>query len=142
MNKFKNEMEIEIGSKKILLRPTFENLAQMESNVGSVGYLSWKFSQGVRKNSDGSLDSSSLNSREVIQSLPSLSEITLIIFYNQAEKELEKEDIYELIVSEGAYRDCMIAVTIFIGRMLAGGKKFEEESLLEKKKPSQVKKKS
>jgi hypothetical protein len=142
MNKFKNEMEITLGPEKILLRPTFENLAEMETNVGSVGYLSWKFSQGVRKNSDGSLDSSSLNSRETIQSLPSLSEITQIIYYNQAERKFEKQDIYEMIVSEGAYRDCMIAVTIFIGKMLTGGQKFDEEELLEKKKSSQVKKKS
>lgn len=141
MNKFKNEMEVQIGSKKILLRPTFENLAEMETNLGSIGYLSWKFSQGVRKNEGGGLDQSSLNSREAIQALPSLTEITQIIFYNQAEKEYSKEDIYQMIIEEGAYRDCMIASTIYIGRMLAGSKKFDEESL-EKKTGPQTKKKS
>lgn len=141
MNIFKNETELKIGDETILIRPTFENLAEMESNVGSVTYLSWKFSQGVKKNRDGSVDRDSLNSRETIQALPSLSEITEIIYYNQAEKKFSKEEIFRLIVENKAMQPMMIQVTIYIGKMLTGGG-FDEEKLEEKKKPAKTQKKA
>lgn len=141
MNIFKNETELKIGDETILLRPTFENLAEMESNVGSITYLSWKFSQGVKKNRDGSVDRDSLNSRETIQALPSLSEITQIIYYNQAEKKFTKEEILQLIIKNKAMQPMMIQVTIYIGKMLTGGG-FDEENLEEKKKPAKTQKKA
>lgn len=132
MNQFKNQLEVAIGAEKILLSPTFENIAQMESNVGSVSYLAWKFSQGVRKQADGSLDKDSLNTRETIKGLPSLSEVTQIIYYNQAEKMYSLDEIFQKIVSSGQFQQVMIQVTIFIGKMLTGGS-FDEEQLAEKK---------
>lgn len=131
-NKFRNELEVTLSGEKILLRPTFENIANMESNVGSIAYLAWKFSRGVTVQGDGTTKPN----EDMIKSFPSLSETAQIIFYNQAEKKLSLEEIWDLILKNGNPKDLMIKVTVFIGRTLSGGNFDEEKEATEEEKKS------
>jgi hypothetical protein len=96
-NRFKNEIEITLGQEKVLLRPTFENLSAMESNIGAVVWLSWKFSKA----------GSSQDMGEATRSMPSFTEMVEVIYYNQTERSenggrrLSKERIWELMQDEG-----------------------------------------
>lgn len=139
MNQFKNEMTIEIGGEKILLAASFENIAKLESNLASISYLAWKFSRGSRASDGSGKDSQSTNPRETIGALPSITEITQIIFYCQKDSKFSLEEIFGLISSSGSFADVMVKTTIFIGRILAGPSKFDEEDLEQKKKKSHPK---
>lgn len=114
MNNFRNEMLVEIGTEKILLRPTFQNMSEMESNVASVSYLAYKFSRGLR-------ETGANKENEAAKSLPSLTEAAQIIYYNQAERKFTLDEVWEKIISSGNTPKIMVQVTIFIGKMLAGG---------------------
>lgn len=135
-NKFRNEVEISLGGEKILLRPTFENIAKTESNVGSISYLAWKFSRGVSLDDKGKVDPQSLSSEAAVKSLPSLSEATQIIFYNQAEPKFSIEDIWDLVLKTPDKKGLMMNTTVFIGRMLTGGNFDEEKEVTEDEKKS------
>lgn len=134
-NKYRNEMEIELGPNKILLRPTFSNIAETESNLGSVAYLAWKFSRSVRSRANNEIEKS-------VKELPPLTECAQIIYYNQAEKDpddaskrkLSLDDIWQMLLDHGAGNNLTVKITIFIGMMLSGGKQIEEEELLDEKK--------
>ena len=114
MNNFRNEMIVELGDEKILLRPTFQNMSEMESNVASVAYLAYKFSRGMRAQ-DGAKES------EGAKSLPSLTEAAQIIYYNQAEKKFSLDEVWDKVLAVTNKTTVMVQVTIFIGKMLAGG---------------------
>lgn len=89
-------MEIKLGEETILLRATFENVSDMESNVGGLSYLAFKFSRGT------SLETS-------VKSMPSLTDIAKIIYFNQAARNPEDptkrkfslEEIWDLVQAEG-----------------------------------------
>ena len=128
-NKYKNELEIEMGAEKILLRPTFDNISDMECNVGGLTYLAWKFSR-----------SSVLgNTQDAIKLLPSITEIAQIIYYNQAarrddDKTLRKyslEEIWDLVQDEGIR--LIKPVTEYLSVITAGNKNAAQIGETEKK---------
>ena len=126
-NKFRNEMEITLGPEKILLRPTFENVATMESNLGSISYVGWKFSRGIRNG--------------IVQSdMPTLTDLAKIIYFNQAavrpddstKKKFSLEEIWQLVQAE-SIRSVLPQVTIFLTTILAGNEKVDSPTIEEKK---------
>lgn len=124
-NKFKNEMEITLAGEVILLRPTFENLAAMESKLGGVAYLAYKFGQGI------DIETGNIDQLKSAKAMPSMTETAQIIFYNQAEKKYSLEEIYDLCLDEGV-RVCAKAV-LFLVKMTAGNKLQKEPSKRQKK---------
>lgn len=143
-NKYRNEMEINLAGEKILLRPTFENIAAMESNVGSVAWLTWRYSRGV-KFKDGKVDKASMASEAAIKAIPSLSETAQIIYFNQAalnptdatQKKYSLEEIWSLVMAEGAKVTGQIV--LYLGRITAGNK---SEDITELKDLTEAEKKS
>lgn len=136
MNPFRDEMTIKLGGEAILLRPTFENIAAMEAVVGSIGYLGWKYSKGARLQRDHNAPIDL-----VIKHMPTLTEVSQIIYFNQAathpddptKKRFTLEEIWDMVRMEG------VAVTNpivgYISRIGLGGSKEEktEETVEEKK---------
>lgn len=120
-NKFRNELEIKLGSETILLRPTFENLSAMESEVGGIAYLGWKYSRGV------GLGKKEV-SEEAIKSFPTLTETAKIIYHNQlatdpddsTKKKFSLEEIWDMVLVEGAA--CAKHVVLYIAKITAGDK--------------------
>ena len=128
-NKYKNEMEIKLGQETILLRPTFENISDMESNVGGLTYLAWKFSRGLALG----------GTQEAIKLMPSITELAQIIYYNQAARKeddltLRKyslEDIWVLVQEEGI--KLTKPVTEYLSVITAGNKNAAQLPESEKK---------
>lgn len=114
-NLARNEMLVELGAEKILLRPTFENLSAMESKLGGLAYLTFKYAKGVDM-SGGKMPSID----EMAKSFPSYSEATQIIYYNQAEKKFSLEQVHELVMAEGI-KAC-VQVVSFLVRCTTGSK--------------------
>lgn len=141
-NKFRNELEIELAGEKILLRPTFENLLATELNVGSVAWLTWKYSRGTKFGADGKIDLASLRSEAAMKSVPPATEIAKIIYFNQAAtkpddptlKKYSLEEIWEKMLVSGMSQ-VAAKVVLYLGRVMAGNKAIDEEepSLAEKK---------
>lgn len=127
-NKFRNEMEIKLGGETILLRPTFENIAAMESFVGSVAWLGWKFSRGVRVGADGKAIKQNVITEEAIKAIPTLSDSAKIIYYNQAacraddptQKKFSLEEIWDLVLQEGT--PVVKHITMYLAGVTAGSK--------------------
>lgn len=125
-NKFRNEMEIKCGSEKILLRPTFENIAATEANVGALQYLAVKSSRGIKDPKHGL----------------TMSEIAQIIYFNQAatdpsdvtKKKFSLEQIWDLTMQEGLY--LFKPILIFLARMTAGNKYSDLDGMTEEEKKS------
>lgn len=115
-NKFRNEMEISLGGQKILLRPSFENLAALESSAGGLLYLSWKASKALRKEGIG------------------MSEMAFIIYHCQAAVNAEDptkkfysvEEIMEMVLKEGM--TVLKPITVFLARCTAGNKTVDDVS--------------
>ena len=128
-NKYKNEYEIKMGSETILLRPTFENIADMESNIGGLTYLAWKFSRGM----------TSMDKVEAIKNMPSITEIAQIIYYNQAARKEDDttkrkyalEEIWGMVQDEGIR--LTKPVTEYLSIITAGNKNASQSSEQEKK---------
>lgn len=128
-NKFRNEMEIKLGGQLILLRPTFENIAAMESSVGSVNWLTWKFSRGH-------------GTESAVKNMPSMTDAAKIIYFNQAstkpedsnQKKFSLEEIWDLVQAEGG--SVIKHVIIFLGRLTAGNRAIEIDELSEGEKKS------
>ena len=128
-NKFRNEHTLVLGSEKvsILLRATFENIANTEQRFGGIAYLTWKFSRGIRVQ-DGKVDPASLSSEQAIKSLPTLTECAEIIYLNQAntkennasQKQYSLEDIWTLVSQTGP-RVCHDVIS-YLGIITAGDK--------------------
>lgn len=140
-NKFRNELEITLAGKPILLRPTFENIAATEENVGSINYLTWKFSRGIRFK-EGKVDKNSLNTESAVKSIPSLSECAKIIYFNQAAtkpedpllKKYSLEEIWAMILEEGG--GIPTKIIMYLGRITAGQKAENMEELSDEQKKS------
>ncbi len=131
-NKFRNEMEIVLGGQKILLRPTFENIAAMESNVGSVAWLGWKYSRGVRIDSDGKVVAGDME--QTVRSLPSMSEAAKIIYLNQAEKKFSQDEIWELVLGSGSA--VARQIVLYLARVTAGDRSIDKSEVTEDEKKS------
>lgn len=138
-NKFRNELEITLGGEKILLRPTFENIAAMESAVGSVQWLTWKYSRGLASTKP---NTKTEVTEGVVKALPSLSEVAQIVYFNQAavkpddatQKKFSLEEVWDLVQAEGAR--CAGSILVYLGRITAGNKAAEVDELSENEKKS------
>lgn len=93
MNPFRNEMNVELAGETILLRPTFENLAAMETDIGGIPFLAWKFGKSV----------SVVDGKMVLgqDSLPPMSICTKVIFHNQEPKKFSLEQVHEMVMAQG-----------------------------------------
>lgn len=96
-NKFRNEKRINLAGKEILLRPTFENLANMETKMGGIAYLAWKYGKGV--------DMTKPNAVASAAALPPISDCAQIFYFNQippdGEKPIDIETMLDLCLQEG-----------------------------------------
>lgn len=119
MNKFRNEHEIELAGEKILLRPTFENMAAMEQAVGSLLYLAVKFSGGLKKGG------------QIERSMPSMTECAQIIYHCQAEKKLTLEETFDACMDHGL--SVTRPVLEFLTKCSAGNKHQQDLTPDEKK---------
>lgn len=124
-NQHRNEMEFTIGSQKILLRPTFENISNLESDIGSVSYLSYKFGKGFN------LETMKIDQDVAIKNAPSMTETAKIIFHCQAEKNFTIEEVFDLCQDEGI-KICM-GIVAFLGKIASGNKKAKELNTRQKK---------
>jgi hypothetical protein len=123
-------MEIEIGGEKILLRPTFKNMAAMETEMGSISSLVFKYGKNISANPTES---------EIRSALPPLTDSAKVIFYNQADPKYSIEEIYEKCLAEGV--KCGAYVMLFLVRCTSGNKLAKEPTEKQKKnlkKSSQV----
>ena len=115
-NRVRNEMEIDLAGQKVLLRPTFENIASLESSHGSLAWLGWKFSRGLQ---DG-------------KNMPGLTDYAHIIYHCQAATKAEDptkklyslEEIWDLVQQSGV--SLLQPMMIFIARITAGNKMVNE----------------
>lgn len=124
-NKARNELEINLGGNKILLRPTFENMAAMESDMGSIASLAFKFGKGVDA-ATGKVDP-----QAAALSLPSITETTKIFYYNQAEKKYSLEEMFEMVMAEGI--QISIKAVMFL-TLCTAGNKFQKQPTKSQKK--------
>lgn len=127
-NKYKNEMEIKLGAEVILLRPTFENISDTESNVGGIPYLAFIT---TRSSQPG------LTVEQITKLMPPMSLMAQIIYYNQADvkedgkRKFTLEEIWDLVQDEGIRITGPISK--YIGVMTSGNKIAPEFSDAEKK---------
>ncbi len=140
-NPNRNELLVTVGGVDILLRPTFENISSMESVMGGVAYLNWKFSKGMAGITKE--DSAQDRVRKFDpKSMPSMTELAQVIFFNQVatneddptKKKYSLEQIWDLVLKEGI--SVMPKITMFIAMMTMGDKlavKADEVSPSEKK---------
>lgn len=141
MNSARNELIIKLGGEDILLRPTFENVSSMESNLGGVAYLGWKFSRGAVKDINGVMDTT-----KAIKSLPSMSEVAQIIYYNQAavksddptQKKYSLEEIWDRLLKNGAGGTVVRDVTMYLAKLTAGDKINTIDDMTDAEKKSTV----
>jgi len=122
-NKSKNEHLIVLDGVEILLRPTFENLSLMESRLGGIAYIAWKYGKDF--------DPQNLSAASNAKSLPPLSDCAWIIFCNQADKKFSVDEIMDMCCSNGM--KVATEVMYFVGKMLAGNKVQAEPSENQKK---------
>ena len=115
MNQFKNEHELEIAGKKILLRPDFEALANVESFVGALAWITWKMTVG----------------NKIPKEMLKTTDVAKIIYFCQAAEEgkgrLTLEEIWELMQEDGALL-VYSNVIPFMSKMTAGNKNATEMS--------------
>ena len=128
-NKFKNEMEIMLGGEKILLRPTFENLAAMETALGGIAWLAYKFGKGI------DVTSRKVDPDMSAKAMPSMTETAQIIFFNQAEKTYSQEEIFQMCLDEGV-KVCAQAVMFLV--KVSAGNKMQKELTDKQKKSTRV----
>ncbi len=129
-NQYKNEMEITLGGEKILLRPTFENMAALETALGSIPFLMWKFGKGydpVKGVIDPEL---------AAKSLPGFAECTQIIYTNQAEKKFTRDQIFEMVCNVGI--SIAPQMVVYISKSASGNKMAAEPTKRQKKKLSEL----
>lgn len=84
-NKYRNELEITLGGEKILLRPTFENIANLEGNLG---FGVPTFAYRLHKISSKS-------------EAPSMTEMAKVAYHCQADKKFSLEQIWDLCMIDG-----------------------------------------
>lgn len=126
-NKFRNEMVIKLGAVEILLRPTFENIANVESKLGGIHYLAFKYGQGA-------------NESKVVDQVkhsPTMTDISLIIYFCQADdaegnKPYTLAEISDMV--QGYLFQASALVVKFLSLMTAGNKMAPELTDKTKKK--------
>ena len=100
MSKIKNEKTITLAGSEILLRPTFANCEALESDLGfGLPVLAHNLSQKI---------------------LPGMIQMAKVIYHCQAQKVYTKDDIWEMVQSEGML--IMTDILIFVGSITAGDK--------------------
>jgi len=99
-NKFRNEMELEVAGDKILLRPTFENCANLEAALG-YGLPMLAYNLASKK-------------------MPALTDLAKVIYFCQAEKNLKLEQVWDLVQAEGV--NVTVSVLSFIAKITSGDK--------------------
>lgn len=110
-NKFRNEMTIKLGEVEILLRPTFENCANLESALGyGLPMMAFKLAK---------------------QQLPSMTDAAKVIFFCQAEKKYTLEQVWELMMENGS--GIIKDLLMFVGGITAGDKTVQELTESQKK---------
>lgn len=93
-----------MGEVEILLRPTFENIANLESALGyGIPMLAFNLSKSK---------------------MPSLTDITKVIYFSQAEKAYKLDEIWQLVMAEGV--SITTQVLEFVGKITAGDKFLSE----------------
>jgi hypothetical protein len=105
MNKFRNEKKITLGEVEILLRPTFANIATVETELGSIAALAIKISSG-KENSDSQVP---------------INLIAKFFYLMQVEEKYSQEDIFQMVIEEG-YQSCRIQLLQFFILLTAGKK--------------------
>lgn len=104
-NKFRNEMVVKVGGVEILLRPTFENCANLESALGYglpvLSFILYQASKDIKK-------------------MPVMTDIAKIIFFCQAEKTYTLEQIWDFMMGEGA--ELTLQALTFVAKITAGDK--------------------
>jgi len=111
VNQFRNEHEITLGSRKILLRPTFAAMASVEDAIKGLPNLAIRLSQG---------------------SYPTYSETTQLIFHCQAGPEkLSLIEVFDLVMGNGLHACALIMP--FIAKLTAGNDKAADLTEAEKK---------
>jgi len=123
-NLFRNEMMMKIAGVEILLRPTFENLAAMESKMGSIAYLAFKYGAKI--------DLKNPDPKEMIKCAPPVTDTAMIIYYNQAVHKYTLDEILDLVLTEGSLQVGMQIIP-FLLRMSAGNKNIPQATEEEKK---------
>lgn len=99
-NKHRNEYVIKVGEVEVLLRPTFENCANLESALGyGLPMLAFNLSQ---------------------KKMPPLTDLAKVIFFCQAEKKLTMASVWDLVLEEGV--GITTQVLMFVGQVTAGDK--------------------
>lgn len=132
MNPFRNEKKITLGAQEILLRPTFENIAALEADMGSLAYLAYKFSRGARIMREAKEAGRVVTSEDVVKCMPSLSDIAKIIFHNQAnEPKKTLAEIWDMVSEEGV--TCTNAVLEYVSKVAAGKNEVDDVKGEEKK---------
>lgn len=124
-NVFKNEMEIELAGEKILLRPTFQNLASMESLLGGLPYLAFKYGKGF------DVATGKTDQALSVKSMPPMTEVAQIVYLNQAEKKYTLEQVHDLVLGEGI-KACA-SIVLYLVRCTAGNKLAKEPTERQKK---------
>lgn len=80
-NKFRNEKMLHIGGVEILLRPTFENCANLESALN--------------------MSLSQLTYNLAMKKLPTMTDLAKVIYFCQADKKLKMEEVWDLVMAQG-----------------------------------------
>lgn len=110
-NPLKNEKMVKLGEVEILLRPTFENCANLESSLGyGLPMLAYNLSK---------------------KQLPPMTDLTKVIYHCQVKKEHSLEKIWELVMAEGM--GVAGPILEFIGQITAGDRSQPELSENQKK---------
>lgn len=105
VNKHKNEKIVKLAGQDILLRPTFENCANLESALGyGLPQLAYNLSQ---------------------KKLPPMTDLAKVIYLCQAEKKYKLEEIWEMILTDGV--SVTTEVLVFVGGITAGDKSQPED---------------
>lgn len=124
-NQFKNEMEITLAGEKILLRPTFENLAALETIMGGIPYLMWKFGKGY------DISKGVVDPEAAAKALPGYTDCTQIIYTQQAERKYTREQVFELVKKEGV--SIAPKLVLYITQVSRGNEFAQEPSKRQKK---------
>lgn len=129
MNSLKNEHIVKLGEVEILLRPDFHNIDSLETNVGTISYLTYKYSRGSKG-----------TAIEKVKALPPISEVAQIIYYTQASRnddgtyKYSLEQVWDMVSGEGMNLPLLTSILTFLGKVTRGNKHSKPEDAPEEKK--------
>jgi hypothetical protein len=117
-NKFRNESQIKIGGVEILLRPTFENCANLEASLGyGLQALAMKLSEAAKDS----------------KKMPVSTDLVKVVYFCQAEKKYTLEEVWDFAKIEGTI-NIIAPILIFISTITTGDKTQVEASFSDVKK--------